>query len=167
MCWLLVQAGKDPCDGCNWNREECNGRHHERYDSEGYRIGVCIDNYIERVRQKEYNSKLQKLHEKDKRAEKHAACNAKIILSIITDIGRYGKLEIELKVNDLINEYGYVRTYENLDEVILHIPAIIKKYGIGQIQCEINGFGIGIYDRLKGIGLDVDIVPLTYRSLNC
>ena len=25
MCWLLVQAGKDPCDGCNWIREECHG----------------------------------------------------------------------------------------------------------------------------------------------
>lgn len=166
MCWLLVQAGKDPCDGCYWNRAECNGRQHERYDSEGYRIGTCIDNVIERKRQEEYNLRLQKLHEKNKRAEKHAACNSKIIMSIITDIGRHDRPEVELKVNDLINENGYVRTYENLDEVISHIPAIIKKYGVGQIQCEINGFGIGVYDRLKEARLGIDIVPLTYRHLD-
>lgn len=165
MCWLLVQAGKDPCDGCNYNRVECNGREHERYDSEGYRIGTCIDNYIERKRQEEYNLRLRKLHEKNKRAEKHAACNSKIVLSVTIDIDRRGKPEIEIKVNDLINENGYVRTYEELDEVLLHIPAIIKRYKVGQIQCEINGFGLGVYDRLKDARLGVDIVPLTYRPL--
>lgn len=126
MCWLLVQAGKDPCDGCNWIREECHGRQHERYDSEGYRIGASNANYIERIRQEEYNLKLKEQHEKNRRSEKHAACNAKVILSIITDMDRYGKPKIELKVNDLVNEYGYVRTYENPDEAILYIPAIIK-----------------------------------------
>lgn len=135
MCWLLVQAGKDPCARCNWNREECNGRSKEQY-------------------------------KKNRGAEKHTECNAKVILSIVTDIGRHGKPEIELKVNDLINEYGYVKTYENPDEAIICIPAIIKKYGVGQIQCEINGFGLGVYDRLKDARLGVDIVPLTYRSLN-
>lgn len=165
MCWLLVQADKDPCDGCNWNRAECNGRQHKKYDSEGYRIGTCIDNYIERIRQEEYNLKLKEQHKKNRRSEKHAECNAKVILSIITDIGRRGRPEIELKVNDLINEYGYVRTYENPDEAILCIPAIIKKYGVGQIQCEINGFGLGVYNGLKDARLGVDIVPLTYRRL--
>ena len=140
-------------------------RQHERYDSEGYRIGASNANYIERIRQEEYNLKLKEQHEKNRRSEKHAACNAKVILSIITDMDRYGKPKIELKVNDLVNEYGYVRTYENPDEAILYIPAIIKKYGVGQIQCEINGFGLGVYDRLKDARLGVDIVPLTYRHL--
>jgi len=137
----------------------------EKYDSGFYRVAICIDNHVERERQKQYEEYLQKEQEKYKRAGEHAKCNAKVILSIVTDIGRRGMPEIEVKVNDLIHEIGYVRKFENPDEMIVYIPAIIKKYGVGQIQCEINGFGLGVYDRLKEASLGIDIVPLTYRRL--
>lgn len=53
LCWLLVNDGKNPCDGCNYNREDCKGRpKKEKYDLEFYRVAVCIDNHIERERQK-------------------------------------------------------------------------------------------------------------------
>lgn len=42
---------------------------------------------------------------------------------------------------------------------------IIRRYGAGQIQCEIDGYGLGIYDRLKNAGLGIDIVPLHYIGL--
>jgi len=149
MCWLLVQAGKDPCDGCNYNRAECGGRYYDKYNLEGYRIGTCIDNYIERKRQEEYESELRELQEKQKRAKRHAECNEKIILSITTDVSRRGNYEVELKVNDLINERGYIKTYESIDDAFRYIPVIVAKYKVGQIQCEINGFEIGMYDRIK------------------
>lgn len=167
LCWLLINDGKDPCVGCNYNREDCKGRKKsDKYDSEFYQVATYIDNYIERECQKEYEERLKKEKEKCKRAEEHAKCNAKIVMSIVTDIGRRGHLEIEVKVNDLINEVGYVRKYENIEEVIVYVPTIIKKYGVGQIQCEINGLGVGIYDRLKNARLGVDVVPLTYRGLS-
>lgn len=166
LCWLLVNDGKNPCDGCNYNREDCKGRpKKEKYDSEFYRVVVCIDNHIERERQKQYEEYLQREREKDKRGQEHAKCNAKTIISIVTDIGRRGRPEIEVKVNDLINEIGYVKQYENFDEAICYIPAIIRRYGAGQIQCEIDGYGLGIYDRLKNAGLGIDIVPLHYIGL--
>lgn len=166
LCWLLISDGKNPCDGCNYNREDCKGLpKKEKYDSEFYRVAVCIDNHIERERQKQYEEYLQREREKDKRGQEHAKCNAKTIISIVTDIGRRGRPEIEVKVNDLINEIGYVKKYENPDEAICYIPAIIRRYGVGQIQCEINGYGLGIYDRLKNAGLGIDIVPLRYTSL--
>lgn len=28
LAWLLVNEGKDPCKGCNENRDICNGRIH-------------------------------------------------------------------------------------------------------------------------------------------
>jgi hypothetical protein len=166
LCWLLVNDGKNPCDGCNYNRSDCKGRpKKEKYDSEFYRVAVCIDNHIERERQKQYEEYLRREREKDKRRQEHAKCNAKTIISIVTDIGRRGRPEIEVKVNDLINEIGYVKKYENPDEVICYIPAIIRRYGAGQIQCEIDGYGLGIYDRLKNAGLGIDIVPLHYIGL--
>lgn len=167
MCWLLVQTGKDPCDGCNYNRVECSGRYYDKdkYDSEIYRTGTWIDNYIERKRQEEYEAELQELQEKQKRIKKHTECNAKMVLSITNDIGRNGKYEIELKVNDLINEHGYVKTYENIDDTFRYMPAIVARYKVDQIQCEINGFGIGMYDRIKNMNLNVDIVPLRYMRL--
>lgn len=70
-----------------------------------------------------------------------------------------------VKVNDLIDEIGYVKKYENPDEVICCLPAIIRRYGAGQIQCEIDGYGLGIYDRLKNAGLGIDIYPLHYICL--
>lgn len=58
-----------------------------------------------------------------------------------------------------------MKKYENPDEAIAYIPDIIHRYGVGQIQCEIDGYGLGIYDRLKNVALGIDIVPLRYTSL--
>lgn len=57
LCWLRVQEGKDPCEGCNYNRAKCNGRH-TPYESDSYKLGVFVDAVLEAQRKREYELKL-------------------------------------------------------------------------------------------------------------
>lgn len=73
-------------------------------------------------------------------------CNAKVILSINTETTYRGQLEIELKVNDLISERGYIKRFENIEEAKYWIPAIVRNYRVQQIQIDSNGYGKGIFE---------------------
>lgn len=157
MCWLLIQGGKDPCKGCNYDRSDCKGRHLVREYNE-------FDGYVS-VWLKEYELKRKKEQEKLERGKKHVECNAKVILSITTETSNHSGLEVEIKINNLCSEEGYVARFKDIPTAINIISVCVKTYKVQQIQCEMNGYGIYFYDALCAENLDVDIVPLTYRSL--
>lgn len=115
LCWLRVQEGKDPCEGCNYNRAKCNGRH-TPYESDSYKLGVFVDAVLEAQRKREYELKLAEDRQIADRQHKHSMCHAKVILSINTETNHRGQLEIELKVNDLISERGYIKRFNSLEE---------------------------------------------------
>lgn len=164
LCWLLIQEGKDPCKGCMQNRAICNGRH-APYENENYRFGCFLDAFFEAERKKERERQLKIEREKAKRQQKHSECNTKVIASIVTDLDRYGKPEFEIKVNDVVAEKGYVTRCNDPEAVVGMVNACIYKYGVGQVQVEINGYGQPIYDRLCDSQIDIDIVPITYSRL--
>lgn len=164
MCWLLVQEGKDPCKGCNYNRAECNGRH-APYESESYSFGVFIDNLRETQRKREFEIELAENKKKAERQHRHTMCNAKVVLAINIDIGYKGQRGIELKVNDLIKETGYIKRYDNIAEAAKWIPTIVGNYGVQQIQIDSNGYGKGIFDAVESLNLDIDIVPIIYQGM--
>lgn len=165
MCWLLIQEGKDPCKGCNHNRSKCNGRH-TTYEREPYRLGVFIDSLIEAQRKREYGSELAENKKKAERQHRHAICNAKVVLYINTETNYRGRLEIELKVNDLIGEKGYIKRYDNIAEATKWIPAIVRNYGVQQIQIDSNGYGKGIFEAVESLNLNIDIVPIIYQGMH-
>lgn len=165
LCWLLVQEGKDPCDGCNYNRRKCNGRH-APYESDSYKFGVFIDAVLEAQRKRDYELKLAEDKKVAERQHKHSACNAKVVLSINTEMNYKGRLGIELKVNDLINEKGYIKRFENIEEAKNWIPAIVRNYGVQQIQIDSNGYGKAIFNAMESLGLDIDIVQIIYQSIH-
>lgn len=166
MCWLLIKEGKDPCKGCNYNRSKCNGRH-TPYESEPYRFDVFIDSLIETQRKKDFELELAENKKKAERQYRHTLCNAKVVLYINTEInhrGRFG-LEIELKVNDLVGEKGYIKRYDNIAEATKWIPVIVGNYGVQQIQIDTNGYGKGIFEAIESLNLDIDIVPIIYQRM--
>lgn len=165
LCWLLVQEGKDPCKGCNYNRAKCDGRH-APYESESYKFGVFVDALFESQRKRDYESKLAEDKKVAERQQKHTVCNAKVVLFINTETNYRGKLEIEIKVNDLISERGYIKRFENIAEARNWIPIITKTYGVQQIQIDSNGYGKAIFDAIESLGLDIDIVPIIYQGMH-
>lgn len=140
MCWLLMQEGKDPCKECNYNRAKRNGRH-APYESESYKFGLFVDAALEAQRKRDYELNLAENRKTAERQHKHSMCNAKVILSINTETTYRGQLEIELKVNDLISERGYIKRFENIEEVKYWIPAIVRNYRVQQIRIDSNGYG--------------------------
>lgn len=164
MCWLLIQEGKDPCKECNYNRVKCNGRH-APYESESYKFGLFVDAVLEAQRKRDYELNLAEDRKTAERQHKHSMCNAKVILSINTEITYKGQLEIELKVNDLISERGCIKRFENIEEAKIWIPVIVRNYGVQQIQIDSNGYGKEIFDTIESLGLDIDIVPIIYQAM--
>lgn len=165
MCWLLIQEGKDPCKGCNYNRSNCNGRH-APYESEPYKLDVFIDSLIEAQRKKDFELELAENKKKAERQYRHAKCHAKVVLYINAETNYRGQLEFELKVNDLIGERGFIKRYENIAEAIRWIPAIVGNYDVQQIQIDSNGYGKGIFDAIESLNLDIDIVPIIYQGMH-
>lgn len=140
MCWLLIQEGKDPCKECNYNRVKCNGRH-APYESESYKFGLFVDAVLEAQRKRDYELNLAEDRKTAERQHKHSMCNAKVILSINTETNHRGQLEIEVKVNDLISERGYIKRFENIEEAKIWIPVIVRnmefnKYRLIQMDME-------------------------------
>lgn len=148
MVWLLIQEGKNPCKGCNC---DCDKR-------------IPETKYIEQY-EKEYKQRCKREQEKRKRCKKHLDCNPKVIMSITVDMyGRDGTVS-EIKINNLINECGYVKYCKSMEETIYIALHCISIYGVEQIQIETNGFGIVIYDALSQSNLNVDIVPIHYTAI--
>lgn len=165
MCWLLVQEGKDPCKGCNYNRTKCNGRH-APYESESYKFGLFVDAVLEAQRKRDYELNLAEDKKVAERQHKHSVCNAKVVMFIDTETNYKGKLEIEIKVNDLISERGYIKRFEDITNARNWIPAIVGNYGVQQIQIDSNGYGKAIFDAIESLGLDIDIVPIIYQGMH-
>lgn len=165
LCWLLVNEGKDPCMGCNYNRTECNGRH-ALYESESYKFGGFIDSSIKAQRKRNWALKLAEDKKVAERHQKHSICNAKVVLLINTELNSRSKMEIELKVNDLISERGYIKKFSNIEEMVKWLPFIIHEYDVQQIQIDSNGYGKGIFDAVETLNLDIDIVPIIYQRMH-
>lgn len=165
MCWLLIQEGKDPCKGCNYNRAKCNGRH-APYESESYKFGLFVDAVLEAQRKRDYELNLAEDKKVAERQYKHSVCNAKVVMFIDTETNYRGKLEIEIKVNDLISERGYIKRFEDITNARNWIPAIVGNYGVQQIQIDSNGYGKVMFDAVESLNLKIDIVPIIYQGMH-
>lgn len=148
MCWLLVKDGKDPCNGCNHDRYECKGR----YDDTVYIPTATI---FDEIKEERYN-----------RINNHAVYATGVIMSVETDIGHKGKPQIQIKVSNLVSGDGYTIAFDEPDIAANYIPDIIVKYKVNQIFCEINGFGMAVYEKIKNITHVIDVVPIRYRRMD-
>ena len=108
----------------------------------------------------------KKEQEKRKRCNQRLNCNPKVTMSITVEIYRREEKTYEIKINDLINERGYLKYCKTLDEAVHIILCCIPMYGVEQIQIETNGYGIMIYDALLKQNLNIDIVPICYTGIN-
>lgn len=170
MCWLLIQEGKDPCKGCNHDRNTCNGKH-AAYDNLNYVDAFInafpLERHIKQYHREQYKRELDELKRKRVRTQKHSECNSKIIMYITYELSLSNSPIVEIKVHDIVNEKGYIKRCSGIDEALCIIPACISKYHVGQIQVETDFYGKLIYDSLCKMNIpdEVDIVPIKYIVL--
>ena len=144
LVWLLIQDGKNPCEGCNAN---CV---HRRCSSD------CVkEKYIRE--ELEHISKEELEHRERIKKRKELGTNSEPIVYVDTDYK-----DATITVVDPNSERGYVAHCKNgVDEAALYITIMCNKYKAKQVIIVLNGWGIGIYECLKIRKLkDVDIVPI-------
>ena len=140
LVWLLIQDGKNPCDGCNAN---CV---HRRCSSD------CVkEKYIRE--ELEHRERIKK--------RKELGTNSEPIVYVDTDYK-----DAIITVVDPNSERGYVAHCKNgADEAASYITIMCNKYKAKQVIIVLNGWEIAIYDYLKMRNLkDIDIVPIKCMS---
>lgn len=136
LVWLLINEGRNPCNGCNAD---------------------CVHRRCSESVKEKYISKEELEH--NKRIEKRMSLgtNSETIIYVDTDYD--GTLITAIEPN---SEKGYsVRCKRGVDEASYYISAMCSKYNARQVIIILNGTGIAIYDCLKMRNLnDIDIVPI-------
>lgn len=134
LVWLLINEGRNPCDGCNAN---C-----------AHRICSVKDKCTDRE-ELEHKDRIEK--------RKMLGTNSETIIYVDTDYD--GTMITAISPN---SERGYVSRCKNgIDEAAYYIEMMCAKYNARQVIIPLNGYGIGIYDRLKARDLKcIDIVPI-------
>ena len=134
LVWLLINEGRNPCDGCNAN---------------------CIHR---RCSTKEKRIDKEELEHKE-RIEKRKTLGTNLETIIYVDTDYDGATITAIEPN---SERGYVARCKNgADETSHYISIMCNKYKARQVIIPLNGYGIAIYDCLKARNLkDIDIVPI-------
>lgn len=136
LIWLLINEGRNPCDGCN-------------ADCIHSRCTECV---------KEKHISREELERKERiEKRKTLATNSETIIYVDTD---YDSVIITAIVPNF--ERGYVvRCKNGADEASYYISIMCNKYKARQVIIPLNGYGIVVYDSLKARNLkDIDIVPI-------
>lgn len=138
LVWLLINEGRNPCDGCNAD---------------------CVHRRCTESIKKEYVNISKEELEHRERINKRMSLgtNSETVIYVDTDYG--GALITAIEPN---SEKGYsVRCKRGADEASSYISAMCNKYNARQVIIILNGYGIAIYNCLKMRNLkDIDIVPI-------
>lgn len=137
LVWVLINEGKNPCDGCN---TDCV--HSSKYK-----------NYV-KERDKYRKEELEHRERIEKR--KSLGTNSEAIIYVDTD---YDEAEIMVIIPN--SEKAYVFRSKNADNASRYIEIMRRKYNAKQVIVTLNGWGIAIYECLKRMNLkNIDIVPI-------
>lgn len=137
LVWLLINEGKNPCDGCNAN---CVHR----------KCSHCVKNECDKYRKE----KLE--HRERIETRKSLGTNSEAIIYVDTDYDSALIMAIEPN-----SEKGYSLRCKGADETSHYIEIMCSKHKARQVIISLNGWGVAIYDCLKIRNLkDIDIVPL-------
>lgn len=103
--------------------------------------------------------KERKKKERIDKRKKQNNINGFILIN--TDYYR-GKPEAVIVVMNLLEEKIYTHNCKTVNEVVIAIPFICRKYHINQVIIDTHGFGIAVADALndKILDNDIDIVPI-------
>ena len=136
LVWLLINEGRNPCDGCNAN---CVHR----------RCSECI--------KEKHISKEELEHKERIERRKTLGTNSETIIYVDTDYD--GATITAIEPN---SERGYVvRCKNGADEAAHYIEMMSAKYNARQVIIPLNGYGVAVYDCLKARDLKcLDIVPI-------
>lgn len=166
LVWLMINEGKDPCQGCNHNRSECNGRH-APYEDEDYGAMCFLDKWeiAERKEREERGKRHKELVEQ--RKKRHIDGFTRTLLEVRWDKDyRNGGWKLDIIVKDIVDEKAYYTTCNYIDEALHIIQLCCHKYKVEQIHVEIGGMGMAIYDAVMELELpNVDVVPMRYAKL--
>lgn len=137
LVWLLINEGKNPCEGCN---ADCV--HSSKYK-----------NYI-KERDKYKKEELEHRERIEKR--KSLGTNSEAIIYVDTDYD--SALITAIEPN---SEKGYSLRCKGADEASYYIEIMCSQHKARQVIIPLNGWGIAIYDCLKKRNLkNIDIVPI-------
>lgn len=133
MVWLLVQDGKTPCQGCN---ADC----------------------VHKKTQNTECGRNEKEQERLNRIKKRESLGTNSNPIVYVDAGIHDTTITAILPN---SERGYVKhCKESVEEAVVYIEVMCRKYNANQVIICTNGFGIAIYDYLVSRKLDwLDIVP--------
>lgn len=143
MVWLLVQDGKTPCQGCNAD---------------------CVHRKTLPTQEQMQWFKEQRETEKTEEREKLERIKKREILGTNSDPIIYVDTDAHSAVIMAIvpnAEKCYMkRCRESIEEAVVYIEVMCRKYNANQVIICTNGFGIAIYNYLVSRKLDwLDIVP--------
>ncbi|MBY6842891.1 hypothetical protein [Clostridium botulinum] len=161
----LIQKGKNPCWGCNHDRNECGGcpkkllEHNllSEYDNKRY------NNYI-----KEQNSRI----EKEKREIKRLNSKSNELIMDISIERDRTRCCTYINIKDRIKEKCYtMKLNENINESCKVIIMFIEKFKIKEVHIDNEYIGRSLYDcllyNLKIHNIDwCDVIGFTYRRLD-
>lgn len=145
LVWLLINEGKNPCDGCN---ADCIHR-------------KCIE--TEWIKEEYINNCKERLEHSERIKNRISlGTNSETIIYVDTDYD--GALITAIEPN---SEIGYsVRCKNGAEEASSYISVMCSKYKARQVIIILNGYGIAIYNCLKMRELkDIDIVPIRIASV--
>lgn len=164
MVWLLVKDGKDPCKGCNANRNICKGRAYVDINEEYNRLYHTMSwtSEIEYARIKENETRKKKIIQQ--RKEGHLNGYTRTILEVKWEL-LHRDSYIEVLVKDLIDEKAYIARCKDIYEALHIIRNACNKYNVEQIHVEENGLGQSIYDVIATNINNIDVVPLRYVKM--
>lgn len=128
MVWLLVQDGKTPCQGCNADCVHKKTQHTE-----------C--------------ERTEKEQERLNRIKKRESLGTNSNPIVYVDAGIHDTTITAILPN---SERGYVKhCKESVEEAVIYIEVMCRKYNANQVIICTNGFGIAIYDYLVSRKLDL------------
>lgn len=133
MVWLLVQDGKTPCQGCNAD---------------------CVHKKTQHTECRRTEEEQERLNRIKKRESLGTNSNP----IVYVDAGIHDTTITAILPN---SERGYVKyCKESIEDAVVYIEVMCRKYNANQVIICTNGFGIAIYDYLVSRKLDwLDIIP--------
>ncbi len=151
----LVQEGKNPCIGCNINcphaQKSLTPLEREQQLKQQYYYEM--ENIRNREKERKKNERINK---------RKAQGNINGFIMIDTDYYK-GKPESIITVIKPLEEKMYTHNCKTVDEIVVAIPLICRKYHINQVIIDTHGFGMAVTDALlnnKILDNDIDIVPM-------
>lgn len=169
IVWLLINEGKNPCDGCNHRRDICHGKEKSYEQMDSFEKTMCFFDRIEEKQREKVREEYKEQQEIiQNRKELHVNTGIFRIMEIATE-NNGGDKYFEVKIKDILDEKVYISKSKNIKDLLYYFTNYIIRFKIQQVHIDCGGMTEIVYmellNRAKECNNSVDIIPFTYHPL--